>query len=90
MPKNSAKALINGGLVFLLGFAMVWYIWWLAIFSAAGIILTLILRGSDDDTHYVVPAAEVERIENRRYRELAAAGSSAADDPASLQPLPAV
>ncbi len=90
MPRNTAKALINGGFVFLFGFAMVWYIWWLAIFSAAGIILTLILRGSDDDTHYVVPAAEVERTENRRYRELAAAGSRPADGPASMQPLPAV
>ena len=38
----------------------------------------------------IIRRTEVERIENRRYRELAAAGSRPADDPGSLQPLPAV
>jgi cytochrome o ubiquinol oxidase subunit 1 len=91
LPKNSAKPIINGALVFLFGFAMVWNIWWLAVLSAAGIILTLIARASDDDTHYVVPAVEVEQIENRRYQQLAAAaGRRPADGPTSLQPLPAV
>ena len=90
LPKNTAKALINGALVFLFGFSMVWHIWWLAIFCALGIFFTLIVRASDDDTHYTVPAAEVERIENRRYRQLTtAAGSRPAGGQTSLQPSPA-
>jgi cytochrome o ubiquinol oxidase subunit 1 len=47
---------------------MVWYIWWLAIFSALGMLFTVIARSMDDDVEYVIPAAEVERIENERYR----------------------
>jgi cytochrome o ubiquinol oxidase subunit 1 len=91
MPKNTASGFVNGILSFIFGFAMVWYIWWLAILSALGIIFTLILRASDDDTDYIVPAEEVERIENRRYRQLTTA---AADRPVGgqtiLQPSPAV
>jgi len=91
MPKNTAKGLINGALVFVFGFAMVWYIWWLAILSALGIIFTLILRASDDDTDYIVPAIEVERIENRRYRQLTtAADNRPAGGQTILQPSPAV
>ena len=62
MPKNTARGLLTGAFAFLFGFAMVWYIWWLAILSVLGIIFTLIARTSDDDTHYVVPAAEVVGI----------------------------
>jgi cytochrome o ubiquinol oxidase subunit 1 len=91
LPKNTAKGLVNGALVFVFGFAMVWYIWWLAILSALGIIFSLIIRASDDHTHYVVPAAEVARIENRRHRQLsAAAGGRPTGGPTLLQPSPAV
>ena len=33
MPRNTGAGVILGGLAFVLGFAMVWYIWWLAIAS---------------------------------------------------------
>ncbi len=71
MPKNAPHGLIIGGLAFVLGFAAIWHIWWLAILVALGILFTVIARSMDDDIHYVVPAAEVERIENERYRQLA-------------------
>ena len=70
---------------------MVWYIWWLAILSALGILFTLILRASDDDTEYIIPAAEVERIENQRYRQMAAAADNHPQGGRiTLQPSPAV
>jgi cytochrome o ubiquinol oxidase subunit 1 len=79
MPKNTAKALIIGASAFLIGFGLVWYIWWLALLGTLGIISTVIARGFNDDTHYIIPAAEVERIENQRYRPpLGAAKESAA------------
>jgi cytochrome o ubiquinol oxidase subunit 1 len=71
MPKNVPHGLIIGGLAFLGGFAIIWYIWWLAILAALGILFTVIARSLDDDIHYVIPAAEVERIENERYCQLA-------------------
>jgi cytochrome o ubiquinol oxidase subunit 1 len=68
MPRNTGKGFIIGTLAFVFGFSMVWYIWWLAIFSALGMLFTVIARSMDDDVEYVIPAAEVERIENERYR----------------------
>ena len=76
MPKNTADGFIIGVLAFVFGFAMVWYIWWLAVLSALGMLFTVIARASDDDTEYIMPAAEVERIENQRYRQLASAATN--------------
>ena len=91
LPKNTAKGLVNGALVFVFGFAMVWYIWWLAILSALGIIITLIVRASDDDTDYIITASQVEQIEKQRYRQLTAvAAERPAGGQTSLQPSPAV
>ncbi|MGA9179101.1 MAG: cytochrome o ubiquinol oxidase subunit I [Desulfobacterales bacterium] len=75
MPKNTAAGFVNGILSFIFGFAMVWYIWWLAAISALGMLVTVIIRSADDDTEYTLPAAEVERIENLHYRELATAAA---------------
>jgi cytochrome o ubiquinol oxidase subunit 1 len=74
MPKNTPKGLAIGVFAFLFGFAMVWYIWWLAILAALVLLSTVIARGSDDDTEYVISAAEVEQIENQRYQQLISAG----------------
>jgi cytochrome o ubiquinol oxidase subunit 1 len=71
LPKNTGLGFINGVLVFLFGFAMIWYIWWLAVGCALGMLITLIVRAADDDPEYRLSAAEVERIENQRYRQLA-------------------
>lgn len=70
MPKNSPHGLIIGGLAFVFGFAVIWYVWWLGILTALGILFTVITRSMDDDIHYIIPAAEVERIEDERRRQL--------------------
>ena len=73
LPKNTAAGVFNGIFAFLFGFAMIWHIWWLAIVSALALVLAVVLRAADDDTEYTIPAAKVERIENERGRQLAAA-----------------
>ncbi len=85
MPKNAPHGLILGGLAFLFGFAVIWYIWWLAILTVLGVLVTVIARSFDDDSHYLIPAAEVERLENDRYRRLAAVAPSLA---AGMQIIP--
>jgi cytochrome o ubiquinol oxidase subunit 1 len=75
LPKNSAKALVNGALAFGFGFAMIWYIWWLAGLCALGMLVTIIARACDDDTEYTLSAAEVERRERLRLRQVVAAAS---------------
>ena len=73
MPKNTASGLVNGALAAVLGFAMVWHIWWLAVGGAAGMAIALMLRATDENTEYTIPAAEVSRIEAMRDEQLAAA-----------------
>jgi len=68
LPKNTGMGIYVSAFAFLFGFAMVWYIFWLAILGLVGIIVCVILRSLDDDTEYVVPAAEVARIEASRTR----------------------
>jgi cytochrome o ubiquinol oxidase subunit 1 len=63
MPKNSAIAPIIGVLSVAFGFGMIWHIWWLSIISLVAIIVSIIIRISDDNTEYLVPAHEIEKIE---------------------------
>ncbi len=89
MPKNAPNGFFIGILAFLFGFGMIWYIWWLAILCALGILIMVIARGSNDDTEYTIPAAEVERIEKERYRKMAAAaGNFVSGGPARSEPSP--
>ena len=72
MPRNTGIGVIIGGVAFALGFAMVWHIWWLAIASGLGILIAVALRAFDDNTEFVMPAAEVQAIEDQRRQVLAA------------------
>jgi cytochrome o ubiquinol oxidase subunit 1 len=71
MPKNSAGAVIIGSSAFVFGFAVIWYIWWLAALSALVMLFAVIIRAFNDDTDYIITAAEVERNENQRFMLLA-------------------
>jgi cytochrome o ubiquinol oxidase subunit I len=71
MPKSSWHGVAIGVLVFVFGFSMIWYIWWLAIVSFLGLITVVIARASLDAIHEIIPAAEVARIENLRYQRMA-------------------
>ncbi|WNK21284.1 cytochrome o ubiquinol oxidase subunit I [Halomonas piscis] len=68
MPKNTVAGPVMGILSIVLGFSLVWHIWWLAALSGAGIFMAFLMRVFNDDIDYHVPAAEVERIE-REHRE---------------------
>lgn len=44
MPANEATGFVIGGLAFVLGFALIWHIFWLAAVGLAGIMVTVIVR----------------------------------------------
>lgn len=71
MPKNTGAGFIIAVFAGVFGFAMIWYIWWLAIASAIGIVLTLIIRTCNDDIDYYVPGEEVARIEKAHFLKIA-------------------
>lgn len=63
MPKNSNLPLIIAAGSFMIGFGIIWHIWWLALIGLAVAVVTIIWRTCDDETEYVISAAEVEEIE---------------------------
>lgn len=73
MPKNKPYGPLVGALSVAFGFAMIWYIWWLAIVSFIAIIAIVIIMSFDDDMEYIIPAEEVKRQEDLRFEKLAIA-----------------
>lgn len=63
MPKNTAIGLFAGGIMFFIGFGIIWHIWWLAIISTITCIGFLVYRSFQTDVDYYISAKEVEECE---------------------------
>ena len=68
MPKNTSAGLFIGALSFVLGFAMVWHLFYLAALAAVGILAVIIKRLYVKETDYYVTAEEVKEIESREQK----------------------
>ncbi|PPI88400.1 cytochrome o ubiquinol oxidase subunit I [Candidatus Pantoea edessiphila] len=75
MPKNSSSAIIISAFGTILGFSLVWHIWWLAIIAFFGMIVTWILKSFDYNTNYYVSVTEIEKIEKQHLDNIRKAGS---------------
>jgi cytochrome o ubiquinol oxidase subunit 1 len=75
MPSNTGAGFILAALSTVFGFAMVWYMWWLAALSFVAIVGYAIYHTFDYDREYRFPLEEVVRLEEERTRMLAAARS---------------
>ena len=53
-----------GAFTFAFGFAMIWYIWWLAVVSLIALLVTVVMRANDENVDYTLSADEVARIES--------------------------
>ncbi|AHE66062.1 cytochrome o ubiquinol oxidase subunit I [Legionella oakridgensis] len=72
MPKNTSASFYIGALSLVFGFAMTWHIWWLSISSLLGILLTLLIRLSQDDIYYYIPVNEIKKIEEQHHQRMRA------------------
>ena len=61
MPRNTGAGVILSGLALVLGFAMVWYMWWLAALSFIALIAYAIAHTFNYDRDYFIPAAQVAK-----------------------------
>ena len=66
LPKNTPLGIYVAIFCFLAGFAFVWHIFWLAAVGIVGAIVCVIQRTFDEETEYVLPAAKVKELEERR------------------------
>ena len=67
--------MVLAGLSTVLGFALIWYIWWLAALSFVALIAAAIIHTFNYNRDYYVPAEDVVRLESQRTAQLAARGS---------------
>ncbi|MCE0495138.1 cytochrome o ubiquinol oxidase subunit I [Vibrio salinus] len=70
MPKNTTAGIYLSGLATVFGFALIWYIWWLAIVSFVGMVAIFIKHSFNDDVDYYVPVEDIERIESEHRRNV--------------------
>jgi cytochrome o ubiquinol oxidase subunit 1 len=74
MPLNTGTGVYIAALATVLGFALIWYIWWLAAVSLVGILIVSIWHTFNYDRGAIVPAEDVVRFENSRAAQLAGQG----------------
>ncbi|PYE85109.1 cytochrome o ubiquinol oxidase subunit I [Pseudoroseicyclus aestuarii] len=74
MPSGTGTGVVLAGLATVCGMAMVWYIWWLAVLSFAGLIGAAIYHTFNYNRDFHIPADAVARVETARNRALDAAG----------------
>lgn len=69
MPKNSSSGLLIGGLAAVLGFSIIWYLWWLSLLALAAIIFVIIKRTINDESEYHISANELFHEANLHKRK---------------------
>ena len=80
MPKNTWAGIVIGGISLVLGFAMVWWIWWLAILSGVAMLGAWIIYAFQDDKDYYVEVDQIEAIEKKHFSNLGRVGESVTED----------
>jgi cytochrome o ubiquinol oxidase subunit 1 len=70
MPRNSPTGVVCAFFATIVGFALIWHIWWLAIVGLVGAYATFVVFAWRDIADEEIPAEEVARIvgENRSHR----------------------
>ncbi|WP_226623735.1 cytochrome o ubiquinol oxidase subunit I [Alloyangia pacifica] len=63
MPNNTATGIIVAAMALVFGFAMIWYIWWLAAITFIGMIATVIAHTFNYNQDHWIPAAKVAETE---------------------------
>ncbi|WP_321409568.1 cytochrome o ubiquinol oxidase subunit I [Tolumonas auensis] len=70
MPKNTGAGVIISVFSLIMGFALIWYIWWLAIVGFVGVIATWITYSFNKDVDYYVPADVVKKTEDEHFAKM--------------------
>jgi cytochrome o ubiquinol oxidase subunit I len=72
IPRNSPTGFVCAFFATVMGFALIWHIWWMVAAGAIGAFATFVVFAWRDKDVDVIPAAEVTRIDrsNRPKRRL--------------------
>jgi cytochrome o ubiquinol oxidase subunit I len=69
MPRNSPAGFIVAFFAVVLGFSLIWQIWWLAIFGFLAVTIVVLIAGWSVSRERELPSAEVERMERNRLEQ---------------------
>ena len=53
----------------MIGFGLIWHMWWLAAVGLVGVVVCVIVRGSNDETEYTISTAEIEKLDKQNGRK---------------------
>src|SRR5579859_4973251 len=72
-PRNTSTGIIAAFFATLIGFAMIWHIWWMVALGLAGAFATFVAFAWREQSEITIPAAEVAAIDraNRAARSMA-------------------
>jgi cytochrome o ubiquinol oxidase subunit I len=73
MPRNSPTGFVCAFFATIMGFALIWHIWWMVVAGGVGAFATFVAFAWRDHDEYVIPAAEVARIDRANLDERRAA-----------------
>jgi cytochrome o ubiquinol oxidase subunit 1 len=73
MPRNSPTGFICAFFATIMGFALIWHIWWMVAVAVFGAFATFVVFAWRDEDEYIIPVEEVARIDraNRSSRRKA-------------------
>jgi cytochrome o ubiquinol oxidase subunit 1 len=73
VPRNTPTGFVSAFFATLIGFAMIWHIWWMVLVGLAGAFATFVAFAWRDRSEVMVPAAEVAALDraNRAARTVA-------------------
>ncbi len=69
MPRNSPTGFVCAFFATLMGFALIWQIWWMVIAGLLGAFATFVVFAWRDHDEYEIPAAEVARVDRVNIAE---------------------
>jgi cytochrome o ubiquinol oxidase subunit 1 len=67
MPRNSATGVVCAFFATVMGFGLIWHIWWMVAVAFVGAFVTFVVFAWSDNREKIIPAEEVAAI-NRRNR----------------------
>lgn len=78
LPSNTNAGFIGGILLLVVGFSLVWHIWWLAAIAFIGFVITILSHSLMGDHHgHYISAEEVQKTEDQFTAVLKAKGVKA-------------
>ena len=63
MPRNNATGFVCAFFATVMGFALIWHIWWMVAAGFVGAVATFVVFAWRDHDEYIIAAAEVARID---------------------------